>query len=106
MLFSGEDAYKKIRAGATLVQLYTAFAYGGPALIPEMKSIDRIAIPQAVYCENVPIKCENVDFSVRVHGDINVVSAIVEILHLSVIFLLACAGPAGLLRKMKHSCYV
>nr|CAD1840831.1 unnamed protein product [Ananas comosus var. bracteatus] len=31
---SGEDAYKKIRAGATLVQLYTGFAYGGPALIP------------------------------------------------------------------------
>ncbi|KAL6588125.1 hypothetical protein OROMI_001103 [Orobanche minor] len=33
----GEDAYKKIRAGATLVQLYTAFAYGGPALIPKIK---------------------------------------------------------------------
>ncbi|MQL72222.1 hypothetical protein Taro_004524 [Colocasia esculenta] len=35
---SGEDAYKKIRAGATLVQLYTAFAYEGPALIPQMKA--------------------------------------------------------------------
>lgn len=35
--FSGEDAYRKIRAGATLVQLYTAFAYGGPALIPQIK---------------------------------------------------------------------
>ncbi|KAL6503369.1 hypothetical protein OROGR_025292 [Orobanche gracilis] len=34
----GEDAYKKIRAGATLVQLYTAFAYGGPALIPKIKA--------------------------------------------------------------------
>ncbi|CAN6481872.1 unnamed protein product [Victoria cruziana] len=34
---SGEDAYKKIRAGATLVQLYTSFAYGGPALIPQIK---------------------------------------------------------------------
>ncbi|KAK7270144.1 hypothetical protein RIF29_23072 [Crotalaria pallida] len=34
----GEDAYKKIRAGATLVQLYTAFAYGGPALIPRIKA--------------------------------------------------------------------
>ncbi|XP_048620522.1 dihydroorotate dehydrogenase (quinone), mitochondrial-like isoform X3 [Brassica napus] len=32
-----EDAYKKIRAGATLVQLYTGFAYGGPALIPQIK---------------------------------------------------------------------
>lgn len=35
---SGEDAYRKVRAGATLVQLYTAFAYGGPALIPQMKA--------------------------------------------------------------------
>ncbi|KAK6146183.1 hypothetical protein DH2020_020052 [Rehmannia glutinosa] len=30
--------HKKIRAGATLVQLYTAFAYGGPALIPMIKA--------------------------------------------------------------------
>ncbi|KAI3439253.1 Dihydroorotate dehydrogenase (quinone) [Psidium guajava] len=35
---SGEDAYEKIRAGASLLQLYTAFAYGGPALIPKMKA--------------------------------------------------------------------
>ncbi|KAK6931762.1 Dihydroorotate dehydrogenase domain [Dillenia turbinata] len=35
---SGEDAYKKIRAGASLVQLYTGFAYGGPALIPQIKA--------------------------------------------------------------------
>jgi dihydroorotate dehydrogenase len=35
--YSGEDAYKKIRSGATLVQLYTALAYGGPALIPRIK---------------------------------------------------------------------
>jgi dihydroorotate dehydrogenase len=35
--YSGEDAYKKIRSGATLVQLYTALAYGGPALVPRIK---------------------------------------------------------------------
>ncbi|XP_050219031.1 dihydroorotate dehydrogenase (quinone), mitochondrial isoform X2 [Mercurialis annua] len=35
---SGADAYTKIRAGATLVQIYTAFAYGGPALIPQIKA--------------------------------------------------------------------
>ncbi|THU63670.1 hypothetical protein C4D60_Mb01t18260 [Musa balbisiana] len=35
---SGEDAYKKIRAGATLVQLYTAFTYDGPSLIPQIKA--------------------------------------------------------------------
>lgn len=34
---SGADAYAKIRAGASLVQLYTAFAYDGPALIPRIK---------------------------------------------------------------------
>lgn len=35
---SGEDAYKKIRAGASLVELYTAFAYEGPAILPRIKS--------------------------------------------------------------------
>ncbi len=34
---SGADALAKIRAGASLVQLYTAFAYAGPALIPRLK---------------------------------------------------------------------
>ncbi|RVT97524.1 quinone-dependent dihydroorotate dehydrogenase [Rhodovarius crocodyli] len=31
-----EQAYAKIRAGASLVQLYTGFAYGGPALVPTL----------------------------------------------------------------------
>ena len=35
---SGRDAFDKIRAGASLVQLYTAFAYDGPALIPRLKA--------------------------------------------------------------------
>ncbi|WP_270936693.1 quinone-dependent dihydroorotate dehydrogenase [Falsiroseomonas oryzae] len=34
---SGADAYEKLRAGASLVQLYAAFAYEGPALIPRIK---------------------------------------------------------------------
>ncbi|MBV8520536.1 MAG: quinone-dependent dihydroorotate dehydrogenase [Acetobacteraceae bacterium] len=34
---SGRDAFAKIQAGASLVQLYTAFAYEGPALIPRLK---------------------------------------------------------------------
>jgi dihydroorotate dehydrogenase len=34
---SGADAYVKIRSGASLVQLYTAFGYEGPALIPRIK---------------------------------------------------------------------
>jgi dihydroorotate dehydrogenase len=35
---SGADAYAKIRAGADLVQLYTALALDGPALISRIKS--------------------------------------------------------------------
>jgi dihydroorotate dehydrogenase len=35
---TGADALIKIRAGAQLVQLYTAFAYHGPALIPRLKA--------------------------------------------------------------------
>jgi dihydroorotate dehydrogenase len=34
---SGADALAKLRAGAHLVQLYTAFAYTGPALIGRIK---------------------------------------------------------------------
>jgi len=34
---TAEDALAKILAGATLVQLYTAFAYHGPALIPRLR---------------------------------------------------------------------
>lgn len=35
---SGEDAYKKVRAGASLVQLYTALAYEGPVAVPNIKA--------------------------------------------------------------------
>jgi len=34
---SGDDAYAKIRAGASLVQLYSALAYDGPALVTRIK---------------------------------------------------------------------
>ena len=34
---TGQDALTKIRAGASLVQLYTGFAYAGPALVPRLK---------------------------------------------------------------------
>lgn len=35
---SGADAYAKIRAGASLVQLYTALVYQGPGLVRRIKS--------------------------------------------------------------------
>ncbi|UCH72705.1 MAG: quinone-dependent dihydroorotate dehydrogenase [Rhodospirillales bacterium] len=34
---SGRDAYEKIRAGASLIQVYTAFVYQGPVLIRRIK---------------------------------------------------------------------
>lgn len=36
-IFSGRDAYEKIRAGASVFQLYTAFVYQGPLLIRRVK---------------------------------------------------------------------
>ena len=33
----GRDAYRKIRAGASLVQLYTALVYAGPGLVAAIK---------------------------------------------------------------------
>jgi dihydroorotate dehydrogenase len=35
---SGEDAYAKIRAGASLLQLYSALTYEGPALVARIKA--------------------------------------------------------------------
>jgi dihydroorotate dehydrogenase len=35
---SGRDAYLKIRAGASLVQLYTGLIYGGPGLVRRIKA--------------------------------------------------------------------
>jgi len=37
-IFSASDILAKILCGATLVQLYTGFAYHGPALIPRLKT--------------------------------------------------------------------
>jgi dihydroorotate dehydrogenase len=37
-VFSGRDALTKIQAGASLVQLYSSFAFHGPALIPKLKA--------------------------------------------------------------------
>ncbi|XP_054271811.1 dihydroorotate dehydrogenase (quinone), mitochondrial-like [Macrosteles quadrilineatus] len=36
-VFSGEDAYNKILAGASLIQLYTAFIYHGPPRVTRIK---------------------------------------------------------------------
>ncbi len=35
-IMDGDDAYRKIRLGAHLVQLYTGWIYGGPSLVPRI----------------------------------------------------------------------
>ncbi|MGB3774361.1 MAG: quinone-dependent dihydroorotate dehydrogenase [Leeuwenhoekiella sp.] len=35
-IHSGEDAYEKLEAGASLIQLYTGFVYEGPGLVKEI----------------------------------------------------------------------
>lgn len=37
-IWSGQDAYDKIRAGASLVQIYTALTLEGPAVVPRIKA--------------------------------------------------------------------
>ena len=48
-VFTGHDALTKIRAGASLVQLYTGFAYHGPALVGRIKQELTAALKQAGY---------------------------------------------------------
>eukprot|EP00271_Cylindrocystis_brebissonii_P011893 TRINITY_DN29896_c0_g1_i1.p1 TRINITY_DN29896_c0_g1~~TRINITY_DN29896_c0_g1_i1.p1 ORF type:complete len:417 (-),score=54.29 TRINITY_DN29896_c0_g1_i1:279-1529(-) len=37
-VFSGRDAYEKIRAGASLVQIWTSLTYEGPGVVPRIKA--------------------------------------------------------------------
>ncbi|KAH0956424.1 hypothetical protein HN011_012008 [Eciton burchellii] len=36
-VFSGADAYKKIKAGASLIQVYTSYIYNGPPIVGKIK---------------------------------------------------------------------
>jgi dihydroorotate dehydrogenase len=51
-IFSGRDVLTKLQAGASLVQLYTSFAFHGPALIPRMK-LELLAALDDVGCASV-----------------------------------------------------
>lgn len=37
-VFTGEDAYQKVLAGASLIQIYTSFIYHGPPIVSKIKS--------------------------------------------------------------------
>ena len=51
-VFSGEDAYEKILAGASIIQLYTSFIYYGPPIVTRVKK-DLAKILQENGYENV-----------------------------------------------------
>jgi dihydroorotate dehydrogenase len=49
-IMSGEDAWRMIGAGASLVQLYTGFVYGGPHFVAEVaaflsRKLDETGLP-------------------------------------------------------------
>ncbi|XP_011309683.1 dihydroorotate dehydrogenase (quinone), mitochondrial [Fopius arisanus] len=44
-IFDGSDAYDKIKAGASLVQIYTSYAYHGPPIVQKIKrELDELVI--------------------------------------------------------------
>ena len=61
-IFTAEDAYEKIKAGASAVQIYTGFVYEGPAAVKRinqglLRLMDRDgygSIAEVVGCENQP----------------------------------------------------
>ncbi|WP_428485864.1 quinone-dependent dihydroorotate dehydrogenase [Rhodopila sp.] len=60
-VFTGRDALTKIQAGASLVQLYTSFAFHGPALIPRLKTELLAALRQerfAGVCDAIGTKAQ------------------------------------------------
>jgi dihydroorotate dehydrogenase len=65
-VFSGADALTKIRAGASLVQLYTGFAYHGPALIPRLKAELAVALRASGFSRvQDAVGCDAVELSGR-----------------------------------------
>ncbi|MBD3310956.1 MAG: quinone-dependent dihydroorotate dehydrogenase [Candidatus Magasanikbacteria bacterium] len=48
-IFTAEDAYKKIKSGADVVQLVTGFVYGGPFVIRKINK-DFVKIKRLIYC--------------------------------------------------------
>ena len=54
-VFTGRDALTKLQAGASLVQLYSSFAFHGPALIPRLKAELLTALRDARFCHGA--KC-------------------------------------------------
>jgi len=54
-IFSADDAWARIRAGASLVQLYTGFVYGGPGVVRSINHglVDRLRAAGARHLDDV-----------------------------------------------------
>ena len=60
-VWTGADVLAKLRAGASLTQVYTGFAYGGPALIPRLKrellaALDAAGLPNVAGAVGLDLK--------------------------------------------------
>jgi dihydroorotate dehydrogenase len=72
-IFTAEDAWEKIAAGASLVQLYTGFIYQGPRIAQEIneglaKILDREGIPNldaAIGCRAKDLATDYTDYEKR-----------------------------------------
>ena len=61
---NGQDAYQRLRAGASLVQIYTAFSYDGPPLIKTInKEMEELLVKDgfASVTEVIGIDSQNFD---------------------------------------------
>jgi len=65
-IFTAEDAWEKICAGASLVQLYTGFIYRGPAIAKEINDgLERILTREGFRYFDEAVGCRANEFAVR-----------------------------------------
>ena len=63
-IFNAEDAWEKICAGASLVQLYTGFIYQGPGIVSEInKGLQEIIIREGVQSLDEAVGCRAEEFA-------------------------------------------
>jgi len=63
-IFTAEDAWEKICAGASLVQLYTGFIYQGPGIVAEInKGLQEILKREGISSIDQAVGCRSADFA-------------------------------------------
>ena len=63
-IFTAQDAWEKICAGASLVQLYTGFIYQGPGIVAEInKGLQEILKREGISSIDQAVGCRSADFA-------------------------------------------